>query len=300
MRIFQICKKYMHKVLNKSYILVSKFYMKTHYDKRIIICADSAMRNTKRESLNRLCDISDWKRGSDGNLIPIMKSLDEDVHIHRKAWEFALCIYGLEKLGVVHPDSIALAVGAGHERPLFYFANKIKEMVATDLYNDEGFKVEGNSEMLTNPGKFAPFSFRNECLTVKQMDGTDLEFNDETFDFTFSLSSIEHFGSNENRRKAIKEIYRTLKPGGIAAISTELILNKEKNREYFSIDEIEDVFLNTTNFKLVGGDIDYRISMALLLNPIDIIKEKNIDVSPHIILKTGNVTFTSIMLFLQK
>ena len=34
------------------------------------------------------------------------------------------------------------------------------------------------------------------------MNALDLQFDDDTFDVTFSLSSIEHFGSPANFRRA--------------------------------------------------------------------------------------------------
>jgi len=73
-----------------------------------------------------------------------------------------MCIYGLEKLGVVTSTSAAPAVGAGYERPLYYFANSIARMVATDLYDNPDH--EGKPAMLTGPGKSAPFPYRKESL----------------------------------------------------------------------------------------------------------------------------------------
>jgi ubiquinone/menaquinone biosynthesis C-methylase UbiE len=144
-----------------------------------------------------------------------MQSLDEAVYIHRKAWEYAYCIFGLTHLGVVKPNSKAIAIGAGHEKTLFYFANRIQKMIATDLYNGWGKGGEGDPSMLTTPEKFAPFPYKKENLDAYQMDGTDLKFEDNSFDFAYSLSSIEHFGNRESVEKAMCEIYRVLKPGGV-------------------------------------------------------------------------------------
>jgi SAM-dependent methyltransferase len=265
-------------------------------NKKIRVLKDIEMRTSTRSSLNRLCDISDWVVGSE--LCNIMHELGEGTYIHRKSWEYALCIYGLEKLGAVSSECRAIAVGAGYERPLYYYANTIKEMVATDLY--ESPDAEGKPEMLINPEKFAPFEYRKDHLTVLKMSGTNLQFEDNIFDFAFCLSSIEHFGSRENQKKALMEIYRVLKPGGILCLATELILNNAHHNEYFTIDELNEVILDSTDFKLVGGDIDFRISSSLVKNPIELDKESNLYVSPHIVLKKGDVLWTSIMLFMQK
>ena len=265
-------------------------------NKKIKLMQDIEMRMAERKSLNRLCDISDWCVG--GDLTNIMKELGEGSYIHRKSWEYALCVYGLNYMGVVKPDSVAISVGAGHERPLFYYANRIKEMVATDLYNTPG--LEGEPRFLTHPEEFAPFPYRKDHLTIHQMSGTDLRFEDNTFDFAFTLSSIEHFGGRKNSRKAMHEIYRVLKPGGVACITTELLLNNSTHPEYFTYKELEETIIRATDFRLVGGDIDFRISSSIFYNPIELDVEKNIQISPHIVLKHGENIWTSINLFFLK
>ena len=266
------------------------------FDPRIKITKDSDMRISERTSLNRLCDLSDWRNTGEVRLI--MRSLGEEVFVHRKLWEYAYCIYGLTQLGVVKPDHVAIAVGAGHERPLYYFANRVKKVVATDLYSNWG--SDGDSEMLTSPEKFAPFPYKKENLEVLQMDGSNLKFDDNTFDFAFSLSSIEHFGSRENVIKSMSEIRRVLKPGGVLCLTTELIINKTRHPEFFTFDEFKKFILESTNLKLVGGEIDLRISRSIADNPIDLDIEKDLNISPHIVLKQGGVIWTSIVCFLQK
>jgi SAM-dependent methyltransferase len=270
--------------------------MEDSFDPLINITKDIHLRISARTSLNRLCDISDWRNG--GEICIILKSLGECVCIHRKAWEYAYCIYGLTRLGMVNPESKAIAIGAGHERPLYYFANQIAKVVATDLYNDRG--TDDDAGMLTTPEKFAPFTYRKENLEVYQMNGTDLKFPENSFDFAFTLSSIEHFGSRENITKAMSEIFRVLKPGGILCLTTELILNNTHHPEYFTFEEFKKYILESTEMKIIGGEIDLRISDSIANNPIDLDVEKDLTISPHIVLKQGNVIWTSIICFLQK
>src|SRR5579872_6711019 len=81
----------------------------------IIVVPDHEMRERERASLNMLPNLSDW--GLDSPLSDRMHEVREPVGIHRKSWEYALCIEGLRRLGAVKPDAKAIAVGAGHERP---------------------------------------------------------------------------------------------------------------------------------------------------------------------------------------
>ena len=220
----------------------------------IDVYPDDRMRGMERSSLNRLPDISDWEVG--GMLRNIMRDLTEPVAIHRKSWEYAMCLRGLDALSVVHPEADGIAIGAGSEKPLYHYANVIRRMVATDLYESEAH--EGTPLMLKEPERFAPFPYRHDRPEVYRMPGDQLEFEDASFDFAFCLSSIEHFGSRETQRRALNEMARVLKPGGVACIITEQILTNHRDPEYFRWDELEDIFFLQSHeaLQLDGGKPD--------------------------------------------
>jgi glycosyltransferase involved in cell wall biosynthesis/SAM-dependent methyltransferase len=262
----------------------------------ISVLPDVEMRERDRSSLNRLPDLSDWEVG--GALTDLMRDMYQPVGIHRKSWEYALAIKGLTELGVVGPDSVGLAVGAGSETPLFYFANHIKRMVATDLYDNPDH--EGTPAMLANPHAFAPFPYREEHLEVLRMSGDNLEFPDGSFDFVFTLSSIEHFGSREIQHRSVAEMARVLRPGGIACIITELILTDGNDKEYFTLEEVDGMFLRHPQLELVGGDLDLSISESLVDYPVDLLETKHLNRSPHIVLKRGPLKWTSLSMFLRR
>jgi SAM-dependent methyltransferase len=227
-----------------------------------------------------------------------MRSLGDGAFIHRKSWEYAICVDGLSKLGAVRPRAKAIAVGAGYERPLFYFANHIEQMVATDLYDSPVH--EGKPEMLTEPWRFAPFDYRRDHLKVYAMRGDALQFPDNSFDFLFCLSSIEHFGSRETIRHSFAEMLRVTRPRGKLCITTQIVLNDVPHDEYFSPREIEEIFLSRPNARLVGGDFDLRIQKSLVDYPVDLADGEHINRSPHIVLALGGVIFTSLSMFFEK
>jgi len=56
------------------------------------------------------------------------------------------------------------------------------------------------------------------------MDARDLRYESDTFDAIFSSSSLEHFGNRDDVTRALREMHRVLRPGGLLCLSTELRL----------------------------------------------------------------------------
>ena len=174
----------------------------------------------------KLCDARDFE---DPALLATIRSIvperDPRSHVERKVWEFAMLGLFLEDAGLLRDDTEVLSVGAGDERILFWLANRVGRMVATDIYGEGRFEDnEAAPSMLSDPAAHAPYPYPEERLEVHWMDGRDLRFPDASFDVVFSLSSIEHFGSVEDVVRAAREIGRVLRPGGHAVIVTECLL----------------------------------------------------------------------------
>jgi len=155
----------------------------------------------------------------------LMRSITGDTEprsIHRKAWEFALGVMALEAGGVLNDQAVGLSVAAGHESILYYLANRCSRIFATDLYGDSDFRdQEGSSVMLTDPDVYAPYPYRRGRLHVCWMDAFDLRFEDDAFDFVVSFGSIEHFGQVDGAARALAEMARVVRPGGVVFVTTE-------------------------------------------------------------------------------
>jgi SAM-dependent methyltransferase len=261
--------------------------------------------------LNRLCCIEDWENSEIKEALAELQKLSSEGFIHRKDWEWALGIIAMRRFGKLNEKSTAIGVGAGREEVLFYVANKLKHVYATDLYKVRNWMEAAPSDFPENPKKYAPFPYKEDALTVLRMDGTKLEFPSESFDIAFSFSSIEHFGgkNHSGALRSLKEIERVLKPGGLAVITTEYIINDKEHLEFFNRRTIySDLIDKLERLKLVEP-LDLRITSKTLDTVIDYssigVSWNNINndykrTHPHIVLRIKNILFTSIMLVFQK
>ena len=283
-----------------------------------------------KPNLNRLCYIEDW---NNDEFKKILNELQNPTHktyiqkkdwktsdkkiplmrkpglIHRKDWEWTLGIIGMKRFNKLNDKCTAIGIGSGREEVLFYLANHLKHVYATDIYDLKKWDNVAHSDFPDNPKKYAPFPYKEDALTVLRMDGTRLEFPSETFDIAFSFSSIEHFGGKDHSGalRSMKEIERVLKPGGIAVIATEYIINDKDHPEFFNRKTIySDLIDKLDSLKLVEP-LDLRITTKTLdtvLDYFEVLKRDN-DLNfkkthPHILLRLRNILFTSVMLVFQK
>ena len=178
--------------------------------------------------LAKLCDVRDFE---DADILrmaaDILPERDALAHVERKVWECAMLALFLEETGRLHDGTSVLAIGAGQERMAFWLANRVGRVVATDIYGEGSFTWrEATPEMLSEPGAYAPFPYREDRLEVQSADARALPFADATFDVAFSLSAIEHFGGPRDVARSAREMARVLKPGGHAFVVTEYFVRQ--------------------------------------------------------------------------
>ena len=268
-------------------------------------------RLTRDSKFNRLCYVEDWNNQEITYALSELRKFNSEGFIHRKDWEWAMGILAMRKLGKLNENSIALGVGTGTEPIPFYLANKIKHVYATDLYGQiKGWEKAAPFGFYNNPEAYSAFPYRKDALTVLIMDGTNLEFDSQTFDLTFSFSTIEHFGgkNHSGALAGLKEMERVLKTDGLAVITTEYIINDKDHKEFFNrrsiysdlINKLEDLrlveplYLGTTA-KTLNTVID--ISLDQNWNSLDSNFKKT---HPLILVRLRNILFTSIMLVFKK
>jgi SAM-dependent methyltransferase len=281
----------------------------------------------------KLCNRADFEDPAlRAMLREIVPGRAPEEELHRKYWEYAMLGLYLEEVGALREDAEALAVAAGHEEPVFWMANRIARMVATDIYGDGSFAGrEAAASMLADPGAFAPYPYREAHLDVNHMNALDLAFDDESFDIVFSLSSIEHFGGPRNVKRAAREMSRVLRPGGHLIIVTECLVRRhpldwpplqfairlatlgrrctdvtprKRVIDAFTPAEIERYIVRPTGLKL-AQPLDTHISPESYTNLTHWVGTGELHPAtgarwPHILLKAQGAPWTSAFLALSK
>jgi SAM-dependent methyltransferase len=281
-----------------------------------------------RIKLNKICCIEDWENHEVKEIIPKLQDITyynkcqgilarKPGQIHRKDWEWALGIIAMKRFGKLNNENTALGIGAGRELILFYLSNYLDHLYATDLYSRKEWENFAPVDFLDNPSNYAPFPYDQSALTVLRMDGTKLEFPSDSFEIVFSFSSIEHFGgaNHSGALKSLKEMERVLKPGGIAIVATEYIINNK---------DPPDLTNQFYNERTIYSHLIDRLDIMKPVEPVDLtISPKTLDrgvidsfdavdwdtsrvdddfkqVNPYVVIKLGNMLVTSIMLVFQK
>lgn len=267
--------------------------------------------------LNRVCNLEHWQEpetiAAMRELLPYFVEMSQAYPCgmqHRKHWEFAQILLGLRKLGAVRPDSSLLSIAGGHEETAYLLTNEARWVFLVDIYGAGTFSgLEADAAILTDPDRFARVRYNRRRLVVQYMNALDLRFENNMFDGVFCSSSIEHFGSFEAARLALEQMHRVLKPGGVAAITTECVVNGMDSwctpvLILFSPELLNELAHSVPGLELVEP-VDYTISAASLdtVYPHEqsVLDAKDMRVRyPHVVLEREGRWFTSVSLCFRK
>jgi SAM-dependent methyltransferase len=251
----------------------------------------------------QLCELANPAKWDNPEWMKLLRSLqvvaDHKLSMHRKSYELTQLLFGLTRLGRCRDEASIVSVGAGHEPVLYWLANHVGSVVATDLYEgrwqSDGSR-EGDEGVLARPEDYAPFAYRHDRIAFRRMDGRHLTFPDGTFDVAYSLSSIEHFGGAAGARDAVDEMTRVVKPGGLVVVATEYILSGPPHAEAFQPDEVRALF-DRPHLRLVEP-IDEKVYQRYEYVAVDL--QRNPHQTPHMVVRDGQTVFTSVMAFLER
>lgn len=281
-------------------------------------------------SYNKLCNVEDFYHQDLRNLIREIFSHEVTRFgaqfpagfEYRKHWEVGMAVRTLRDFGCVSRGKEVLGIGAGNEPTLFYLTNSGCRVFATDRYCDSGeWGDSAGKGMLTDPGKYWPGPWNPRRLVVQHMDARELRYEDASFDGIFSSSAIEHFGEFEDVQRAVGEMFRVLRPGGVLSISTEFRLQGSSRGLpgilMFNADELRELLMTGQQWSWVSA-LETAVSTTTLATEQPFAEAAN-DVRrhtsrygeilfhqldwtryPHVILREGDLLWTSIHIALRR
>lgn len=152
--------------------------------------------------------------------------LGETLRMHRKLWEFAAIAQVYQE--TIGSCGLALGFGCGREPLPAWLANRGCRVLATDQALGDAkdwvgsMQHSGGLEDLPFHGICDEMKFR-ELVSYRSMDMNEIpdDVQQGLFDFTWSAGSFEHIGGIEAGQRFFLAQMRCLKPGGIAAHTTE-------------------------------------------------------------------------------
>jgi len=263
--------------------------------------------------LSKICDASDWFDTEFHSVI--VNELKEPPRFHRKQWEFAMIFLALKKLGFLNQNMNGLSLGGGNERVLYSIAQHVKELIVTDLYDEN---TTWDCAKTKDPDEYIkaskPFEVDLSKIKALAMDMRYLDFEDNTFDFCYSSCAIEHIGDFDDFVKHLDEVYRVLKEDGVYVFTTEFKTGsdtiEDQNNYIFSSSYLNKLFNKIKLTPYIDTDVtlvDHEINTAfpsnvknLCYNKEESFNDTIMDSYPHLILLRGKYPFTSVQFVMRK
>jgi SAM-dependent methyltransferase len=226
--------------------------------------------------------------------------------LNRKTWEIGMAILSFDKFKLLNKDKVFLGVGAGKEETISILSNYSEKVFATDMYLDQGaWKNWHDGNLLIDARPYMDSRYKHRKVVWQHVDGRELPYEDNSFDGIFSCSSIEHFGEEPDIRQSLEEIYRVLKPGGVAAISSEYKISGQGDGwtgvQLFDAERLQRVWIDDIGWDMVD-ELDTHIDSTDYVDFERFVKdvEYQQNAYPHIKLDNGHYRWTSVHLTLVK
>jgi SAM-dependent methyltransferase len=261
--------------------------------------------NPMRKS--ELCKAKDWQSVWFNRWL---KELDEPARFHRKQWEFIYVMQALWERGCIKKGNKGLVFAVGSEPLPSVFANYGVDILATDIFPDEGKALgwEDADQLCFGIESLNKRKLTTDELLHKHVRYMPVDMNDippilKDFDFNWSSCSFEHLGSIEKSLQFLRKQLDTLKPGGWAVHTTEFniasndrtletgdtVILRMKDLEAFVAQLRKDGhYVEELDYSLGGLPEDYQV---------DVFPHKE---NVHLKLQLNEFVVTSIGLIIQK
>ena len=231
-------------------------------------------------------------------------------HMHRKVWEWCFICEARRERGMLKAGKSGLGCGVGDEPLASMFASCGATVLATDLHRDAA-NVAGwtrgaqhaSTRASLNRRKLCPSDLFEQRVAFESADMNAIPARYHgRFDFVWSAGALAHLGSLEKGVRFVLESARCLKPGGIAAHTTDF--NVSSNGE--TIEEGGTVLYRRRDLEgLIARVWESGCAIEMDWSLGDAPEDYHVDVAPyahdvHLKLKLGKYTVTSVGLVVTR
>ena len=193
---------------------------------------------------------------------------------NRKDWEFITMAYYHQKYAI--NAKRVLDTACGRESLVNWLASRCETVIATDYWEPNYLKA---AEITLED--FLTFWRHLPNVYPMLMDTMRLQFHDNVFDATYCVSSIEHFGPEDGQHegglRAVREMERVTRVGGLVSFSTEVVNNEQVTDKWFFskgglqrfINKLANQVLPPFQYDMIDGAAE-----GLPLHPVVVIARK--------------------------
>jgi len=186
---------------------------------------------TLKTPVSQMCTASQF---DEPDYARICEIFDIRPRLQRKQWEFVFIYRAIEAAGLIEPGRRGIAFGVGRERMPSVLSKRKVDVVATDLPVQEanGYWVKSNQhansvETLYRQNLTEREDF-DRHVSFRPVNMKSIPADLRGFDFCWSACALEHLGDLEAGFDFIRASLDTLKPGGVAAHTTEFNLGSDE------------------------------------------------------------------------
>ena len=233
------------------------------------------------------------------------EEIGHPVEIWSRRWEWWKIAQAIERYIDLH-RSKGLGFGCGDEPLPVYFARHGAHITVTDLDPDDEKKTVWDTKLKTAEG------CSEDTLSRIQLDYVDMtaipdHLLQQQFDFLWSASSFEHLGSLQAGSDFVIKSMQCLKPGGIAAHTTEfnverndITINDEVMAVYRKRD-IDDLVARceAAGHKIIGLSYEQGEGIEVDIQPFEGDYSLHGD-RQHINMRLAHLVITPVLLVIEK
>ena len=167
--------------------------------------------------------------------------------LNPRVWEYVMAYRALDHADMLRGERRGISFGSGREPLIFAVPMRAGFLCATDFYTGSTIWDTARTD---DPRDFvlaaAPADFDPSRIEVRNMDMRQIEYPDHSFDFAYSISTLEHIGFDADFVRHLREVRRVLKPDGVYVLTTELRIRGESLRvegnHAFDLDHLLSLF----------------------------------------------------------